>query len=157
MQTMAPGVMANGIKLIMNAILDFKEGFRTVLKKRPGNDRLCIILLIIAFLLEMFTNYQWTNLFMYYRLKLEFRMEDFSLYMSLAGMVGLSGQYIFVPLFIKGLKFHDATISVIGKKLNFAKEKVKFSNKNYISALYKTLIVTIFLIFTTSAITFQMH
>ena len=109
-----PGWILNYIKLVMNSILEFKEGFQTVLKKRPHNERLCIILLIIAFLLEMFTNYQWGNLFMYYRLKLEFRMEDFSSLMSLAGMVGLSGQYIFVPLFIKVLKFHDAFISLLG-------------------------------------------
>ena len=103
----------------MKSILDCKEGFRTVLKKRPNNDRLCIILLITAFLLEMFTNYQWNNLYMYYRLKLKFGMEDFSLLMSLAGMAGLSGQYIFVPLFVRVLKFHDATISLLGKK-NFS-------------------------------------
>ena len=102
------------MKLVIKSLLDFKEGFRTVLKERPNNDRFCIILLIIAFLLEMFTNYQWNNLYMYYRLKLKFGMEEFSLLMTLAGMVGLSGQYIFVPLFVRVLKFHDATISLLG-------------------------------------------
>ena len=106
--------LKGGLKLVIKSLLDFKEGFRTVLKERPNNDRFCIILLIIAFLLEMFTNYQWNNLYMYYRLKLKFGMEEFSLLMTLAGMVGLSGQYIFVPLFVRVLKFHDATISLLG-------------------------------------------
>lgn len=91
------------------------EGFLTVLKKRPYNDRFCLIMMIIAFLSEMLTQYQWVNFFMYYRLRMNFTMEDFSLLMSLAGFVGLSGQFIFVPLFCNVLKFHDATISLLGK------------------------------------------
>ena len=91
------------------------EGFRTVLKKRKYNDRRCLILLIIAFLLEMFTNYQWGNFFMYFRLKLQFQMQDFSTLMGITGVIGLTGQYVFVPLFTKVLKFHDASISLLGK------------------------------------------
>ena len=102
------------VKSIKDAILDAKEGFRTVFKQRPNNDRRCLILLITAYLLEMFTNYQWGNFFMYFRLKLQFRMADFSTLIAITGWVGLSAQYIFVPLFIKALRFHDATISLLG-------------------------------------------
>ena len=105
----------NALVLVFKSIFDMKEGLRTVLKKRNYNDRLCVILLISAFLLEMFTDNQWVNIFMYYRLKLKFRMEDFTTLMSLAGFVGLTGQYIFVPLFLKVLKFHDSFISMLGK------------------------------------------
>ena len=107
-----PVTATDGIKMLIKAI---SEGFTTVLKKRPHNDRLCLIMLITAFLLEMFTNYQWGNIFMYFRLKLQFRMEDFSTYMSLAGMIGLTGQFIFVPMLLKALGFHGATISLLGK------------------------------------------
>ena len=102
----------HGIKLVIKAISD---GFATVLKKRPNNDRFCVIMLITAFLLEMFTDSQWGNVFMYFRLKLGFKTQDFSRWFSLAGMVGLAGQFIFVPLFLKVLRFHDATISLLGK------------------------------------------
>ena len=51
---------------------------------------------------------------MYFRLKLQFRMADFSTLIAITGWVGLSAQYIFVPLFIKALRFHDATISLLG-------------------------------------------
>ena len=105
----------NALVLVFKSIFEMKEGLRTVLKKRNYNDRLCVILLISAFLLEMFTDNQWVNIFMYYRLKLKFRMEDFTTLMSLAGFVGLTGQYIFVPLFLKVLKFHDSSISCLGK------------------------------------------
>ena len=58
----------NALVLVFKSIFDMKEGLRTVLKKRNYNDRLCVILLISAFLLEMFTDNQWVNIFMYYRL-----------------------------------------------------------------------------------------
>ena len=89
-------------------------GFVTVFKKREYNDRFILLTLMFAFLFEMFTNYAWSNLFMFYRLRFSFRMEDFSTLMALAGFVGLSGQYIFVPLFIKVLMFSDAVISLLG-------------------------------------------
>ena len=72
-------------------------------------------MMISAFLLEMFTNYQWVNFFLYYQLRLKFTMEDFALLMAIGGFVGLSGQFIFVPLFCNVLKFHDATIALLGK------------------------------------------
>ena len=118
MKELLPKPVYNVFVMAFRAIFDMKEGLRTVLKKRNYNDRLCVILLISAFLLEMFTDNQWVNIFMYYRLKLKFRMEDFTTLMSLAGFVGLTGQYIFVPLFLNVLKFHDATISCLGNYRN---------------------------------------
>ena len=100
----------------IEAIVNTKEGFRTVFKKRAGFDRFCLILLITAFILEMFTNYAWGNLFLYYRLKLNFGMSDFSTLMSIAGVCGLLGQFVLVPLFTTALKFHAATISLLGNK-----------------------------------------
>ena len=106
-----------GIMKAIESIVNTKEGFRTVFKKREGLDRFCLILLISAFILEMFTNYAWTNLFLYYRLKLNFGMSDFSTLMSIAGVCGLLGQFVLVPLFTAALKFHAATISLLGKNM----------------------------------------
>ena len=72
-------------------------------------------MMITAFLFENLNDYQWVNFFLYYQLRLKFTMEDFALLMALAGFVGLSGQFIFVPLFCNALKFHDATIALLGK------------------------------------------
>ena len=71
-------------------------------------------MLITAFILEMFTNYAWGNTFMYYRLKLQFNMTDFSTLISIAGMFGVMGQFVIVPLFTKALSFHASTISLLG-------------------------------------------
>ena len=101
-------------KSAIKTILSAKEGFETAFKKRQYNDRYCLVLLMTAFLLEILYNYEWGNFFMYFRLKLEFKMEDFSTLMAITGWVGLSGQYIFVPFLIHGLKFPDVTVSLIG-------------------------------------------
>ena len=109
------GFYAEIIIRIKSFLKTLYEGFATVLKKRPYNERFCLIMMISAFLLEMFTNYQWVNFFLYYQLRLKFTMEDFALLMAIGGFVGLSGQFIFVPLFCNVLKFHDATIALLGK------------------------------------------
>ena len=109
------GLYEEIISRVKNFFKALFEGFATVLKKRPYNERFCLIMMISAFLLEMFTNYQWVNFFLYYQLRLKFTMEDFAKLMAIGGFVGLSGQFIFVPLFCNVLKFHDATIALLGK------------------------------------------
>ena len=47
-----------GVKTLM-------EGWRTVFKWRPDNGRFCLIMLIIAFVMEMFTMYLWSPYFFY--------------------------------------------------------------------------------------------
>ena len=107
------------------AVLKFVEGFHTVLKKRFHNGRFCLLMLITAFILEMFSGYGWSNFFMYYRLKLQFTMSDFSILMSIGGVCGLAGQFIFVPLFTKSLGFHAAFISLLGKMVTpFMKKSI---------------------------------
>ena len=97
-----------------DAVMKPVEGFHTVVKKRFHNGRFCLIMLIVAFILEMFSGYGWSNFFMYYRLKLQFTMSDFSILMSIGGVCGLAGQFIFVPMFTKSLGFHAAFISLLG-------------------------------------------
>ena len=92
-------------KSAIKTILTAKEGFQTALKRRPYNDRYCLVLLMTAFLLEILYNYEWGNFFMYFRLKLEFKMEDFSTLMAITGWVGygmvwkfLCGVILWAPL-----------------------------------------------------------
>lgn len=109
------GVFSQAFQKVKDWIKTLPIGFVTVFKKRPYNDRLILLMLMLAFLLEMSTNMAGGNFFMYCRLKFNFRMEDFSTFMAIAGFVGLTGQYVFVPLFIKVLRFSDVVISLLGK------------------------------------------
>ena len=116
-----PILSSNPVRLVKIAVLNSLEGFQTVLKKRPHNIRFCLIMLIAAFLVEMFTNYAWGNYYMYYRLRLQFGMSDFTTLMSIAGICGLAGQFVFVPLFTKTLNFHASAISLLGNCSNHSK------------------------------------
>ena len=109
------GYVAFFILRVKEVFLGFVEGFHTVVKKRFYNGRFCLLMLITAFILEMFSGYGWSNFFMYYRKKLEFTMSDFSILMSIGGVCGLAGQFIFVPIFTKTLGFHASFISLLGK------------------------------------------
>ena len=111
----------NGVEGLRSKLIDFlkvqnlKDGFNAVLKKREGSQGLFIILLILAFELEMLCQQSRENYFLYLRKVLKFQMWDFTRLMTIAGCIGLTGQYIFVPLFSKYLKVHDTVISLIGK------------------------------------------
>ena len=52
------------------------------------------------------------------RLTLNFQLEDFTRLMLISGVIGLTGQYFFLPLFVRKLKFHDAAIALIGRLLD---------------------------------------
>ena len=97
-------------------IQNFKDCLIAVLRKRRGNQRLILVMLIMAFVLEMLCDQGFELFFLYLRKVLDFQMWDFTRLMTLAGLIGLTGQYIFVPLFSRYLKLHDATISLIGKQ-----------------------------------------
>ena len=86
-----------------------------MLKRRQNNERFLLVMLILAFELEMFSQQGGDIFFLYLRKVLDFQMWDFTRLMTIAGVIGLTGQYIFVPLFSQYLKFHDATISLMGK------------------------------------------
>ena len=109
-----PLLSNKAMRIFRKAIMNFIEGFRTVLKKRSNNDRFCVIMLIIAFMLEMFTQYGGDSFFMYYRMTLRFGMSDFTTLFSIAGICGLIGQFVLVPFFTKGLQFHASVISLLG-------------------------------------------
>ena len=94
------------------------QGFTAVLKKRPSNQRFCLIMLMIAFHLEILNNYMSRNYYMYYRLILRFTMEDFTLLSSFVGLYLMICQFVLIPLFSKILKLRDATISLIGECRN---------------------------------------
>ena len=96
-------------------IQNLVEGFAAVLKKRPHHKRSFIILLIIAFQLEMFALHgKWNCMFLYFRRVLNWSIVEFSRYSSILGGLGLIAQYALVPILSLKLKLHDSTIAMIG-------------------------------------------
>ena len=92
----------------------FLLGLQTVLKKRDLNTRYYLVLTMLSFLGVLFSQNNFSQYFMYLRLKLNFKMEDFSYWSGYSGIFIVIGNFIFVPFVTKRLKFHDATIALIG-------------------------------------------
>ena len=92
----------------------FLQGLQTVLKKRDLNTRRYLVVTMLSFLGVLFSQNNFSQYFMYLRLKLNFKMEDFSYWSGYSGIFIVIGNFIFVPFVTKRLKFHDATIALIG-------------------------------------------
>ena len=97
----------------------FLQGLQTVLKKRDLNTRRYLMLTMLSFLGVLFASNNFNQYFMYLRLKLNFKMEDFSYWSGYSGIFIVIGNFIFVPFVTKRLKFHDATIALIGTITRF--------------------------------------
>ena len=90
------------------------EGFITVVKKREGNKRLCIILTIIAMTLDTFAaRGKWQSLLLYFRKVLSWTISQYSSFMSSLGLIGAISNYILVPFMSRKLLLHDSTIAII--------------------------------------------
>ncbi len=93
---------------------NLKEGFRTLGKKRDHNLRVYLILLIVCFEMEMFINVgDWDNAYLYLRRKLQFTLQDFTLYTTVMGFVGITSQYIAIPVMSEVLHFRDSFIVIL--------------------------------------------
>ena len=97
----------------------FLQGLQTVLKKRDLNTRYYLVVTMLSFLGVLFASNNFNQYFMYLRLKLNFKMEDFSYWSGYSGIFIVIGNFIFVPFVTKRLKFHDATIALIGTITRF--------------------------------------
>ena len=118
-------------KELQRAQKESKEGFRnnfyglflvsnitapfiTVFKKREGNQRMYIILTVVAITLDSFAaRGKWSTLFLYLRKVLSWNITQYSSFMSSLGLLGAISNYILVPIFSRKLLFHDSTISII--------------------------------------------
>ena len=95
----------------------FLQGLQTVLKKRDLNTRYYLVVTMLSFLGVLFSQNNFSQYFMYLRLKLNFKMEDFSYWSGYSGIFIVIGNFLFVPFVTKRLKFHDATIALIGRMI----------------------------------------
>ncbi|TRY71632.1 hypothetical protein TCAL_14873 [Tigriopus californicus] len=95
-------------------INNVKRGFRALTKKRKGNLRTIVILMVFCFEMEMFINVgEWSNTYLFLRRQLEFTMVDYTRFSVIVGIIGISAQYITIPLFTQKFKFRDSTIVLI--------------------------------------------
>lgn len=94
---------------------NLKEGFSAILKKREGYKRAVILLLVLAFELEIFSLIgKWGSLFLYFRKILDWTILEYSRYTTTLGVIGLLAQYIAVPFLTAKLNFQDYTIAMLG-------------------------------------------
>ena len=95
---------------------NLKEGFSAVFcKVREHNGRLLLLLLILAFELEMFSAKGiWSSSYLYMRKVLKFDAIQFSRFISISGIINLGGNYIVVPFLSKKLKWSDSAIALTG-------------------------------------------
>ena len=101
-------------------ITNLLEGFAAVVKKRDYHKRTFIILLILAFELEIFALHgKWSCMFLYFRRTLEWSIMEFSMYTSILGAFGMIAQYVLVPVLTTRLKLHDSTIALLGNFINY--------------------------------------
>ena len=105
------GSFGYGLFQVQNLI----DGFAAVVKKRKYHKRSFIILLIIAFEMEMFALHgKWDCMYLYFKRVLDWTMSEYGQYVSILGFLGLVAQYILVPLLSVTLKLHDSTIALLG-------------------------------------------
>ena len=95
------------------------EGFAAVFKKRRYHKRKFIILLTIAFQMELFASHgEWNCMYLYYKVAMEWPMTEYTYYTTVLGFLGFIGQFALVPILTGVLKLHDSTVSLFGKILN---------------------------------------
>ena len=112
-ETKNKGNCGYGLFQVRNLI----DGFAAVVKKRRYHKRSFIILLIIAFEMEMFALHgKWDCMYLYFKRVLSWTMTEYGQYVSILGFLGLVAQYALVPLLSVTLKLHDSTIALLGKK-----------------------------------------
>ena len=91
------------------------EGWSATLSPRSNKGRFLLLILIMAFEIETFAGDSWNVFFLYIKKMLTYQVQDFTRLMLITGIISLAGIYVFLPIFVRKFKFHDATIALIGR------------------------------------------
>ena len=92
-----------------------KLGFEAVFKKREGNQRTIIMLIIALFQLSMLSSFgQHAVLYLYFRKQLRWTQKEYTLYSTLGGLVGGVSQTTVIPILTSRLKWQDTSIMAFG-------------------------------------------
>ena len=96
-------------------IKNLKLGFEAVFKKREGNKRTIIMLIIALFQLSMLSSFgQHAVLYLYFRKQLQWTHREYTLYSTLGGLVGGVSQTTVIPILTSKLKWKDTSIMAFG-------------------------------------------
>ena len=90
------------------------NSFRTLCSKRKHNLRVLLLLMIFCFEMEQFINVGDLGFqYLYLRRKLDWDIIDYTTYTIVAGVIGLTAQYIIVPILSEKFNLRDSTIIII--------------------------------------------
>ncbi len=93
---------------------NLRDGFRALTMVRKHNIRTYLFLLIVCFEMEQFINVgDWDYAYLYLRKKLDFDLNDFTMYTTIMGVVGITTQYITIPLMSQKFGVRDSVITII--------------------------------------------
>ena len=97
------------------SLKNIKTCAQTLFKKREHHTRALILLLILAYELDYFVlKGHWSTSYMFVRKTLKFTMTDYSRFITIAGIMGLLGQYVVLPYMSTKLLWRDSLIGMIG-------------------------------------------
>lgn len=99
---------------------NLKSSWVALLRKRDGHKRMFIILVIVAFELEIFALVgRWNTLFLFFRKHLQWTEIEYSRFTTILGFIAIVSQYVAIPFLSEKLKLHDSTISLIDMTTSF--------------------------------------
>ena len=106
--------LSMGAKDLFN-LKNVKTCAQTLFKKREHHTRALMLFLILAYELDYFVlKGHWSTSYMFVRKTLKFTMTDYSRFITIAGIMGLLGQYVVLPYMSTKLLWKDSTIGMIG-------------------------------------------
>ena len=96
-------------------IRNLKLGVEAVLRKREGNKRAKILLIIALFQLSMLSSFgQHAVLYLYFRRQLAWTHKEYTLYSTIGGLVGGVSQATVIPFLASRLRWRDTSIMAFG-------------------------------------------
>ena len=96
-------------------IRNLKLGINAVFKKREGNKRAKIMLIIALFQLSMLSSFgQHAVLYLYFRRQLAWTHKEYTLYSTIGGLVGGVSQTTVIPFLTSKLQWRDSSIMAFG-------------------------------------------
>ena len=106
--------LSMGAKDLFN-LKNVKTCAQTLFKKREHHTRALMLFLILAYELDYFVlKGHWSTSYMFVRKTLKFTMTDYSRFITIAGIMGLLGQYVVLPYMSTKLLWKDSVIGMIG-------------------------------------------
>lgn len=126
------------------SLANVKEGMSALGRKREDNMRVYLFMMIFSLEMESFINSgEWSNAYLYFRRKFQWGLNDFTMYTTFVGCIGIVSQYTLIPILSsKKVGLRDSTISAMDMTGCFIQTLiVAFTPKEW--ALYLAAVISI--------------